>query len=118
METEIFEFAMWLTGHDFDTIKQMYNNWSKKPEPTKYLEPSVILEAVCEVNKLSIFDVKSENRLKELVTARREYCYLACELIQKTKKYPRGYTLNEIGLEINKDHALVLYHEKVIEGWM
>jgi hypothetical protein len=24
---EVIEFAMYLTGHDYDTIKQMYEDW-------------------------------------------------------------------------------------------
>ena len=29
MKKEVIEFAMYLTGHDKETILQMYNDWKK-----------------------------------------------------------------------------------------
>lgn len=33
MTEEQLQFAMWLTGHDEETIKQMYNDWKCSPKP-------------------------------------------------------------------------------------
>ena len=73
------------------------------------LELSAILAAVCEINEVNIFNVKGKRRFRSLVTARREYCYLACKL---TKKF-----LSEIGAEINRDHTTVLYHKNIVLNW-
>jgi len=84
----------------------------------KILKLSTILNAVCEVNNVCVFDVKSDDKLDELVTSRREYCYLACKLTQLTKRNRHGNSLERIGSEINKSGGLVLYHEHKILQWL
>ena len=77
-----------------------------------------ILRTVCYVNGVDISSVKGKRRYKWLVTARREYCYLACKLTQLSERNPYHNSLATIGAEINKDHATVLHHCRIIEGWL
>jgi len=77
-----------------------------------------ILNAVCEANNVNIYDVKDKRRFRELITARREYCYLACKLTQLTERNPFGNSLAKIGAEINIDHATVMYHKRIITNWL
>ena len=82
------------------------------------LELNTILRAVCDANGVSIYDVKGKRRYRELVTARQEYCYLACKLTQLSERSPGGNSLAKIGNEIDKNHATVLHHNKIIENWL
>ena len=82
------------------------------------LELNTILRAVCYINGVSIYDVKGKRRYRELVTARQEYCYLACKLTQLSERNPGGNSLTKIGNEIDKNHATVLHHNKIIENWL
>ena len=82
------------------------------------IELATILKAVCCVNDVSIFDVKGRRRFADLVTARREYCYLACKLTQLSKRSSGGNSLAVIGKEINSDHATVLSHKKKLTEWL
>jgi len=77
-----------------------------------------ILRAVCYVNQVNIFDVKGKRRFRELVTARREYSYLACKLTQLSERNQYSNSLVTIGAEINIDHATVLHHCRIIENWL
>lgn len=85
-----------------------------KEEPIKTggfvdIDLNKILIATCKVNEVNPFDVKGKRRFINLVTARREYCYLAWKLTEKS--------LWEIGAEINKDHTTVLYHRNIVLNW-
>ena len=77
-----------------------------------------ILRAVCYVNGVDISAVKGKRRYRWLVTARREYSYLACKLTQLSERNPYHNSLATIGAEINKDHATVLHHCRIIENWL
>ena len=79
---------------------------------------SVILNAVCEVNEVAAFDVKGKRRFNELMTARREYCYLAWKLTKLTERNPYGNSLSVIGAEIGKSHANVLHHKDKVIDWL
>ncbi len=81
------------------------------------LELSAILAAVCEVNEVNVFNVKGKRRFRNLVTARREYCYLACKLTQLTERNPLGKSLSVIGSEVNISYCDVLYHKKIVLNW-
>ena len=35
MEKEIIEFVVWITGHDWGTIEQMYKDWKKSKQSIK-----------------------------------------------------------------------------------
>jgi chromosomal replication initiation ATPase DnaA len=82
------------------------------------IELNAILKAVCYINQVDIFDVKGKRRFRELVTARREYSYLACKLTQLSVINFYSNSLATIGAEINIDHATVLYHKKKIKEWL
>lgn len=82
------------------------------------LELNAILKAVCYTNNVDIYDVKGKRRFGELVSARREYCYLACKLTHLTERNPQGNSLGRIGNEINQSHSNVLCHHKVIKDWL
>ena len=82
------------------------------------IELNAILKAVCYINQVDIFDVKGKRRFRELVTARREYSYLACKLTQLSENNPYHNSLATIGAEINRDHATVLHHYNKIESWL
>ena len=69
-----------------------------------------ILNAVCKVNEVDIDNIKSKSRNGELITSKREYCYLAKTLTNKT--------LKAIGKEINRDHSSVFHHYKKILQWI
>ena len=110
MKQKMFKFAMFLTGHDRETIEQMYKDWDSGSEPEYEEILSKILRIICDINEVDINDAKGIDRDTDLITARREYCYFACRLTKKS--------LSKIGAEINKDHATVLHHKKKIEGWL
>ena len=82
------------------------------------IELDAILKDVCYVNQANIFDVKDKRRFQKLVTARQEYCYLACKLTQFSERNPFGNSLAKIGAEINVDHATVMYHKRIITNWL
>jgi len=82
------------------------------------LELNTILKVICYANNVSIYDVKGKQRFRELVSARREYCYLACKLTQFSERNPGGNSLVRIGNEINQSHSNVLCHCKVMEDWL
>lgn len=84
----------------------------------KTIKLSEILNAVCEINNVCIFDVKSKRQFKELATVKREYCYIAWKLTSLTERNPYGNSLSKIGAEVGLDHAIVLYHKKVIINWL
>jgi len=77
-----------------------------------------ILRAVCYVDGVDISAVKGKRRFRELVTARREYTYLACKLTQLSERNPYSNSLATIGAEINRDHASVLHHKNKVNGWL
>ena len=77
-----------------------------------------ILRVVCEVNEVEIAAVKGKRRFQNLITSRREYCYLACKLTQFSVKNPHGNSLSVIGSEIGKSHASVLHHNKKVNNWL
>ena len=81
------------------------------------VELTTILKAVCVINEVNIFDVKGKSRKGMLVTARREYCYLACRFTQLTERNPGGNSLSKIGAEINRSHATVLHHKGKVVSW-
>ena len=78
----------------------------------------VILNAVCWENNVNVWDVKGKRRFKELVTARREYCYIACKLTQLSEQNSYGNSLTKIGIGVGIDYATVLHHKRKIEGWL
>ena len=77
-----------------------------------------ILRTVCDVNRVDISAVKGKRRYQWLVTARREYCYLACKLTQLSERNQYSNSLATIGAEINRDHATILHHFRIIENWL
>ena len=77
-----------------------------------------ILKAVCETYDVDINVVKGKRRFQNLITVRREYCYLAWKLTRQTDKNPHGNSLSVIGAEIGKDHATVLHHKDKVLGWL
>lgn len=58
--------------------------------------------------KVSIHNLRSDGRTRELVVPRQMYCYIAKKL------YPTKI-LNTIGKEINRDHSSVLHSVKTIK---
>ena len=113
MKTKIIEFAVWLISlpiinYDTETIELLYENFFEIHE--NEFELARILRVVCEINEVEIAAVKGKRRFQDLVTAKREYGYLARKLTNKT--------LAEIGAEINRDHADVLYHNRKIKNWL
>ena len=92
---------------------QSLNEWFEEiysPRDKGESELARILRIVCEVNEVEIAAVKGKRRLQELVTAKREYGYLARKLTK--------HSLAEIGKEINRDHANVLYHNRKVTNWI
>ena len=116
---QAIDFITWITGHDKKTIEQMYNDWQAgkleiyKPES----KITKILRVVCNVNNVPVEQVKSNRRDVDLVTARKEYCYLSCKLTWQ-RWNPSGTSLKEIGEEVGIDHATVLYHNRKMENWL
>ena len=92
---------------------QSLNEWFEEiysPRDKDESELARILRVVCEVNEVEIAAVKGKRRLQELVTAKREYGYLARKLTK--------HSLAEIGAEINRDHANVLHHNRKVANWI
>jgi len=89
-------------------FEKYYKAWLKEQESQEELVK--ILRVICEINDVDIVDVKGKSRNKELVTARREYCYFTCNVSKKS--------MEKIGAKINKDHATVLHHKNKMEGWL
>jgi len=59
-----------------------------------------IAEAVCIYHEIKLESLYGKSRIKELIKARQHYCYIA--------KKNTNYSLQQIGLEINKNHATVI----------
>jgi chromosomal replication initiation ATPase DnaA len=97
-----------LTNSLSEWFEKYYKAWLKEHESQEELVK--ILRVICEINDVDIVDVKGKSRNKELVTARREYCYFAYNVSKKSMK--------KIGAKINKDHATVLHHKNKMEGWL
>ena len=74
------------------------------------INPAYILSIVCRYNNVNIDDVKGKRRFKELITARREYCYLAYKITKLSQR--------EVGNEVGIDHATVLHHYRTISAWL
>ena len=70
-----------------------------------------ILITVCNYLEVSVEDVKSGKRQREVCTARHLYCFLS------TKAFG-GYTLVRIGKEIGRDHASVLHAKRKILNYL
>ena len=100
---------------------QSLNEWFEEiynPRDNDETELARILRVVCEVNEVEIAAVKGKRRFQNLITSRREYCYLACVLTQFSVKTPHGNSLSVIGAEIGKDHSTVLHHKKKVANWL
>jgi len=67
---------------------------------------SGILEKVSEKSGVSIEDIASQRRDKNIVIARQVYCFLA---VEKTKE-----TTKSIGKSINRDYSTVIYSRSVV----
>ena len=92
---------------------QSLNEWFEEiysPRDKDESELARILRVVCYVNEVDIAAVKGKQRHQELVTAKREYGYLARKLTK--------HSLAEIGAEINRDHANVLHHNRKVNNWL
>ncbi len=78
-------------------------------KPKKEVTLKHILKVVCDYYNVSIEDLQSRNRRREIVLARQVAMYFA-------KKFTK-YSLSTIGAEIGgKNHATVLYADKTIKG--
>lgn len=53
--------------------------------------------------------IRSKSKKEELVLARQLYCYLTKKVLSRNRVKRKGYTLNKIGMLIDRDHATVLY---------
>lgn len=73
-----------------------------------YSSTAEILNDVCQKLNISIEDIKSPNRKRELVEARQIYC-------RKAKESTKA-SLAVIGAEIKRDHATVMYAIKQAEN--
>ena len=104
MTPKIIRFAVHCTGLPQVYIEELYSNWLDEEKLPK------ILHIICEINDVNIDDVKGKSRNDELITARREYCYFARKLTNKS--------LLKIGAVINRYHATVLHHENKIKKWL
>ena len=60
-----------------------------------------IMNNVCSYYKVEKFELKNKGRKAHVVNARQVYCYLAT--------LHTDFSLYEIGLSINRDHATVLF---------
>ena len=112
MTPKIIRFAVHCTGLPQVYIEELYSNWLDEEKLPK------ILRIICEINDVNIEDVKGKSRNDELITARREYCYLACKLTQLSENNPYKNTTAKIGAKVNIDHATVLHHKRKVEGWL
>jgi len=71
-----------------------------------------ILLAVSKASKVSVKDIKGENRHTEFVAARQIYCYMA----YISKPFPVSYA--QIAGAINRDHATAIYSIKTINKFI
>jgi hypothetical protein len=74
------------------------------------MTPKIIFQIVCDILKVSISDVLSQVRWKELICAKKIYCYVCREDFDWSERI--------IGLEVNLDHATVHYHHKVLKDFI
>ena len=66
-----------------------------------------IIKVCCNYFSVSITDVKSKNRQARLVQCRKFIAYFGMR---------QGVSSVNIAMQINKDHATQLYHNKFVEG--
>jgi len=70
--------------------------------PVKPITPKNILDIISNREKIPLELLKSKTRLKEISDVRQMYMYV-------TKEYNQKFTLTEIGLLVNRDHATVIH---------
>lgn len=78
--------------------------------PIKQDIANEVLKIVSDVTSVSIEDIKSKNRVTPLSSARQMYCACMCAL-------PVKYSLAEIGLHVNVDHATVLHSKRIVPDY-
>jgi len=93
----------------FEFAKSKIDNLAKKPK--KEITIKHIQKVVCDYYNISIDAIQSKNRKREIVQTRQIAMFFA-------KKFTK-YSLSTIGAEIGgKNHATVLYADKVIKDQM
>jgi hypothetical protein len=88
MKEETIEFAVYLTGHDRDTIEQMYRDW-KSPKPNRMEELKILkyqAETIENALRLAmrVLETKKKNTLRE--TAMDRELIKAEKFIKETLK--------------------------------
>ncbi|MFW5871757.1 MAG: helix-turn-helix domain-containing protein [bacterium] len=73
-----------------------------------------IKEVVLNYFMISDKRIRSKSKKEELVLARQLYCYLTKKVLSRNRVIRKGYTLNKIGMLIDRDHATVLYSVNAI----
>jgi len=93
----------------FEFAQSKIDNLAKKPK--KEITIKHIQKVVCDYYNISLEAIQSKNRKREIVQTRQIAMYFA-------KKFTK-YSLSTIGAEIGgKNHATVLYADKVIKDQM
>lgn len=79
---------------------------------TKKISISDIAKAVCEHSDVTLGEIRSRSRVREIVRPRQEIMYLACKLCPHL-------SLPQIGLYLKRDHTTIMHgrnvHRKRIE---
>ena len=86
----------------------------KKIEFESVLE--ILLIEICHINNIDPDLMYTTSRKSELVTVRRDYSYIATELIREGKTLDFYY--NIISKYIHRDRSNVRFHHKVVAEWL
>ena len=91
-----------------------HGHWGAKrsywtaPGISPELTPDLLLHRVYYVTGISVSDMKSKCRKREIVTARQVFFYLARETFPKMG-------LKTLGAMLDKDHATVIHSSKAVK---
>ena len=75
-----------------------------KSDSSVMITPEEILEIVSKNCNVSVGDILSKTRIREIVEARQLFCYIIRERF--------GYPLSKVGRMVNRDHATAIYSIK------
>lgn len=90
-------------------IKELESQLSLEYEKSTVLKE--VINAVAYVCSVTVDDIKGPSRLRKISDARHIFCYIVVEQRIYT------YTLSEIGLFINRDHATVINSRRATDTY-
>jgi chromosomal replication initiation ATPase DnaA len=108
--TDCIDFCIYLTGHDEETIRNMYFDWIKCQLVRSPITTEIIAKVVFNYFKINIKNGIGTSRKGDVVKARQISMYLARK---KTDE-----SLIEIGSYFEKNHGTVIWAISQVQNYM